>query len=921
MATTNLVIYPYAESKRENVGNGVVLEYDEYKISVSGKPTENSSILFTKEQTLPAGTYVFALYIEKAKDYSAFDNSSAGVRIVTDKYSIGYITQPLSNMRATANGRVYYASINLSNYKNTDGSNPSVCFWLSVQTYFGYNFDMFPQVTSGNRLQSYEEPDIAIEGISLIEKENHIIELFYTDSDYVHRELKFDNDSILSLNVVKNLDVIGSEANVSTLDAEVYYDDSNRILRNAPFSTIMWLYNGATYFCTMYLISVERTAKTQYRIHAEDLFGVLDRRKYYGGFWYNVSFQNVLNNIFHTNGMRDDPADYVERNEILWAEFNDGVANISIYGWLPVCTKREALQQLLFAANVSMFVTQKGHLIFSPLMPNAIGTIETSKIYSEGSVEEIEKVNIIELTEHSYITNNTEVKTLFDNTGVDTGSNEYVVLFEEAPIYDASITMSSGLTVISSNVNGAIVRGSGKISGRIYTHEQNVISKVISNNVDGKTVTVQNATLVTFANSTKVMEKLADYYEHAYKVSNSIVYSGESIGSKYNLQNPFEETDSGYLASANMNFSGIIKANCEFVGGITPVSIGADYDSFVVLTGTGTFTVPQSVFNKPTPKFKVVLIGGGNGGDSGYAGDDSEECASWEETGHCYGGEGGNYGDAGSAGKVYETVITNPAQTYSYSCGIGGTGGAICRNHKTNNKGAEGGFTRFGMLSSANGTVRTNGITNQFNGETYASVMLNWDVLGGGVGGNGCSISGSDKQPDFEEAEHAFNGFTGEVYTGGVSGSAINTGVYYQDRDGYDFWLYTGGGGAGGSPQISTYDINGGDAWRERRFNPNLEPGYNYYNEHVIHVGTPGKYNQSNEQFKFVPPKATEYNPRYFGYGGMGGFGGGGGGAVGIYSKADSDYHGYVIDKPSKGTGGAGTPGGDGGDGCIIVYY
>ena len=70
----------------------------------------------------------------------------------------------------------------------------------------------------------------------------------------------------------------------------------------------------------------------------------------------------------------------------------------------------------------------------------------------------------------------------------------------------------------------------------------------------------------------------------------------------------------------------------------------------------------------------------------------------------------------------------------------------------------------------------------------------------------------------------------------------------------------------------------------------------------------------------YVPPKATDYNPKYYGYGGMGGAGGGGGGNGGAYEDTWSSSEKLFITY-SGGVGGYGGRGGDGGDGCVLVYY
>ena len=557
---------------------------------------------------------------------------------------------------------------------------------------------------------------------------------------------------------------------------------------------------------------------------------------------------------------------------ILWA---DGIENMTVSGWIGVGTKRETLHQLLFALNLNMMKSADGNIIINKLPGEVQKTIDESEIYESGSSEPVSLTRSIELTEHSYTASGDTV-TVFDNSSLTTApTGDYVVLFDNAPIYGEP-TASSSLTIVSYNANGAVVRGKGSITAQTYLHSQRVLKEAVSTRPDGGVVSVTDATLVTFINSANVMEKLLAYYgADTYKVKNSTVADGLMCGRKYGFTDPFGEDEDGYLVEARTKGSAITKTDCVFVTNYTPADVGNEFDNYEVLTGTGTFTVPTGV-----EKLHVVLIGGGTGGSSGFAGANGGANSNFYSANVA---QGGNYGANGIGGKVYEVDITSPSASYSYECGTGGAGGAKSTSTNANNAGSAGGNTTFGTYSSASGSAT--GYTNLMNGDTFGLTMPKWNE-NSGKGGNGGYKTITDHNPTVAnvtqiQAEGAFNFLTGLSDNGGQSypGVAVNN-TY--------IWV----GGSGGGAAIGKNGSNG-------------RASNNY--------GSIDARGGNGADATYVPPKATDYNSKYYGYGGMGGCGGGGGGSAG--------YDGTEQQTFSGGTGGYGGKGGDGGDGCIIVFY
>lgn len=609
-----------------------------------------------------------------------------------------------------------------------------------------------------------------------------------------------------------------------------------------------------------------------------------------------VDSLTVAGDVTNYDGITNIPATFAQ--QILNAIWVDNADSIRVSGWIPTCTRREAIHKILFALNLNMIKTQDGNLIIGKLVNQVQGSIQADNIYDRGSAQKVKAPMELALTEYAYTPDTTNTVELFDNTNETVGSGQYVVLFSSAPIYSTP-TATSGMTIHKYNSNAAIVSGKGKITAQVYRESRRDLVQKVSDRSDGGRVSVSSVQLITALNASSVMDKLLAYYGgDVYKIKNSIIANGEKTGVKYSFLSPFGEQVDGFLNSYVLNNSAIAKLDCEFTSGFVPQDIGAQYNNFVILTGSGTWTVPSSVFSKANPRIYVVMIGGGQGGSSGLAGEDGKTNSSLSTRSVA---RGGMYGENGASGKVFSQEISNPSASYSYSCGSGGAGGAICSDLKNNNVGENGTDTTFGSFSSSDGTIMANGYTNLLNGEIYAASMPKWNAESGKGGDGEYVIVGSARtfeSIDRKPSSTIYNYITGVTLDGIADGwdrawafepgattrqiSQIGAGVGGWAFDSYgEVWPKDITDTAG-----QTRPLIGGDG---------CTPTY-------------------------VPPKATTYNPHYFGYGGMGGPGGGGGGNGGAYEDRWSDTSPHVYSYPG-GTGGKGGKGGDGGDGCVLIYY
>lgn len=565
-------------------------------------------------------------------------------------------------------------------------------------------------------------------------------------------------------------------------------------------------------------------------------------------------------------------------------QYESGIQSTRVFGWIKTGRKREAFYQLLFSQSLNLLHTADGGVKITGLSSGKVADLDDEKIYERGSERQFDSIRTISLTEHAYSAL-ADSEIVFDNSDIVAPSGTYIAEFDKAPIYGTP-TASSGLTIVAYNCNCAVVSGKGIITARPYLHSTSVISKQISDDLNGKDISVSGATMVTFVNSAVVFARLEAYYNPSLSlIKNSIVASGEKCGSKYGFTGPFGDATEAFLQKIDATPSAITKFDCEFVKGyVPPKKTGGDYDDYVILTRSGRWTVPSGV-----TKIRVVLIGGGTGGSSGLDGEDGAELLvkTDEQLSGIRAAKGGAPGTAGESGKIYEVEITSPASYYDFIIGAGGNGG-YSHGQEEHGIGDPGGDTTFGSYSSASGVVRPTGISNIFTGEIYANATPNYSGQQGyGADGGYPSYDSTTHQVVYHNGGDAVNPFTGEVHRGGTNGTGFS-----QPAWGYDF--VSGGFGAGASCSYDGKDGSNSEARTETGGSTVISFGYG---------GTSWS------------PYMTQNAPSGYGRGGYGGFGGPGGGAS--YYMQGSGY----AERGRNGKGARGANGGNGNPGCILVYY
>jgi len=688
----------------------------------------------------------------------------------------------------------------------------------------------------------------------------------------------YSDSDILSGSCHIEKSLAGDELSIDTLDATVNVGPAVFTTKNMQgFQTS----NGDTFMCAnpisgyaygdevryehdglligkFFFEKSQRMGQTKYEFSCVSAMGLLDGETHYGGIYDKVPagtiIADIMRNVSYT--------------------INPDVVTILVSGWLPVATRRENLQQVLFAIGSGAYKDSNGKLVIGFYEPSNSMIVSSDRIYIDGTVDYQAPCNKANVTEHTYNALSSDTaKTLFSTSD----SVSFQTVLFNAPCHDLA---ADGLSIEKSGVNYAIVSGIGTLTGKEYTHTQKIVSYVMANAETDKTASVTDATLVSSLNSYDVAVRVAQYYSEVSMNSVSLVVGDERPGTEVIFTNPFGDTVTGSIKSMDITMSATLKADAEIAVGFLPASSENAFKNYALLTGNGVWNIPEGVKN-----ICVILVGagdGGDGGDGGKFGDSSSDA-----------NKGGAGGYSGRNSKLFKiNLAVSAGNSYTYSCGTGGTGGNAgaggtrLTSATTGTKGTAGTETTFGSFSSANGT-RINGYTEPKSGLKLCDPGTSG--VPGGESSHALLYETSQGIIFLLEAKGNVSS-DGKTYLAGKSGT-LN---HWETVSNEQAILF---GGFGGGAAVGS---NGGNAT-------------DYYISYpVVSSGRGGDGATATLQGK---------NASTYGGGGSGGHGGGGGGYHGYISDETFAKNGYTVTVGDCGNGGSGSSGGKGGDGCIVIYY
>lgn len=653
---------------------------------------------------------------------------------------------------------------------------------------------------------------------------------------------------------------------------------------------VTWTHKGKIVL-RQFLESVKRTGKYKYLLSCVSGVGLIAKSRHYGGLYSNVPFSTVLSDII---------------GGVFPYTVDADVASIAIFGWLPVDNRRANLRKLLTATGVVIKTNADGIIRFAAPSTSAPSAIADAAIQIGGSVDRPTPYQAVKITEHAFAkTPNDILTTLLD--GEAAGDNIItpkgtrvlgsIITFAD-PMHDLSIT---GSTILESGVNYAVLAPSMActLTGYKYSHTTRVVTAGSLTASEQATKRLDNCTLVNVFNADAVAQRWLEYFSGQKEISVNAVWNGEHPADAVAFSDPFDDAATGLIESQDVRMSAKVTADITVQAGRIPAITGNGFSHVMIVETSGTITLPAEV----SGKIRLVLISGGKGGSSGYAGNQVKyPAAENTSTGNHYKtktqlpgppAEGGDPGDPGTGGRVFQiTINASAGQHLAVVIGKGGKGGAFSAGE--NAAGEDGTDTTVGEYSSASGQVVPGGFLDPIN-----------NVLYGGTGIAGVKGGSGGGYLDDQEVQPESLSVAGVTYSGGSS-IGLSSNVTYESGGSasqYGKKKATAWGGYGGGP---AYGANGSDG----------EAGQATAGGDFA-IATGGK---GGDGGNALPPAKAQTR-------GSGGAGGNGGGAPGSSGKAQVDNEFNTSSAPNfqantnPGTPGNGSDGGEAADGVLLIYY
>lgn len=308
----------------------------------------------------------------------------------------------------------------------------------------------------------------------------------------------FDMSEIRSASVVHEMDLISSSVPESTLRWTL--DSRTDVDFLFQLKQPIEVHNDDFLVGVYYIDGYNRTAENIYDIQAYDALGVLSESLFAGGVYSGYSAQQLITDIVGTDFEVDFEAE-----------------DTTLTGVIEPCTRREAIQQVLFAWGVCASTDGRASIrVFVPGdEPEEIGEDRT---FIGASVQTEAIVTEVSVIAHTY--------TQDSNGNVEVNGKKY---------RDTETTY----TVKNPDVTA--------------TDKQN-------------TVEVRNATLVSPTIGQAVAQRVYDFYSRRNTHKAKVAWKGEVLGDCVTLPNAWGSTNTGNISRMEITLSNTIVASCETIG-------------------------------------------------------------------------------------------------------------------------------------------------------------------------------------------------------------------------------------------------------------------------------------------------------------------------------------------------------------------
>lgn len=269
-----------------------------------------------------------------------------------------------------------------------------------------------------------------------------------------------------------------------------------------------------------YVQTGTQNSHVDYDVYAEDAVSLLDET------WYG--YLSDLGTGYHAwfDTRLADVVDCILQDTGVPYSVEESIADLNIRGYLPICTRREALQQVAFATGA--IVDTFGSDVIRVIPRNETGeavVIENGNILKL-SVEALDDVSKVVLTVHDFVLESAETE-LFDSRLAE---GTHSVTFNDPCVVTGSTNVLE--EYVPTSINKAFVTPVDNSKNVVLTGHRQVDNQVRVEQVNPKfpaakqnqnVIKIENAYFVHSGNAAEVLDRVYQYYLKRKKVTAEIV--------------------------------------------------------------------------------------------------------------------------------------------------------------------------------------------------------------------------------------------------------------------------------------------------------------------------------------------------------------------------------------------------------------
>lgn len=313
----------------------------------------------------------------------------------------------------------------------------------------------------------------------------------------------FLRPELRNVRVTQEVSIISAQVAINTLDFTL--DSKLDIEYMFQMKQPMSAYDGGHMIGVFFIDDSRKRARGLYDISCKDAIGVLDDDPFPAGIYQDYPARQLLLDILGGQFVLDIDAT---------------LAEAPITGYIPDCSRREALQQVVFALGAMVDTSGTDKIRVYRDKEDIPQKIPNHRVYTGGTVDTTAIVTAVQVMAHSYSTTGEGTDT------VDVNGITYYHTTEITTINNPNVTASDKANVVE----------------------------------------VKNATLVNPDNVVAIAQHLYSYYTKRQKQKVRIVMNGEHPGDHVAAPTPWGSMVDGFITSMHIVLSGIAAAECEVVG-------------------------------------------------------------------------------------------------------------------------------------------------------------------------------------------------------------------------------------------------------------------------------------------------------------------------------------------------------------------